>query len=273
MMEMRWHIGKPVRCLVLVAVIVLTLVPLTELFLDLALLVLVCMRLMLGWLFFLVQSLRQASLDGGLLASFLIGLGVTAICLHMVMVHFVRQWPGSNRIWRWKWTLSLVAIPLILFGVCVAIQGAVTTSGWLFSEPLAKDYSRLSRRSSASRLARLGKVIGESSEEQTHFPSSVHAVSTALVEEERLERSVIYRDLERDDVPEYWTWLGAVKLDSAGDIPVAFAPRPDRNGVRVVAFLDGTAKECTEEEWQAALERWRQAMAKSTDNGATLEAK
>jgi hypothetical protein len=223
-------------------------------------------HLLVGWLTFLARSLPQTALDAGWLASFLIGLGVTAICAHAIMLHFMRQWSGGKSSWRWKWTLSLLAIPLLLFGICVSIQGAVTTSGWLFSGHFAENHSRMITRASAAQLVRLAKGLAESSPGQTHLPNSIGSISINLAEEEHFQRSVIYRDPDHNDVPEYWTWLGGVNLNSAGDVPVAFAPRPDRRGARVVSFLDGTAKECTEEEWQAALFRWRQAMAETTNN-------
>ena len=223
---------------------------------------LLLIRVAVGWLVFLWETVPQIHVDVLSLVNGIAGLVVVCAVLHWLLASVFGRIAAEGRRWRWGATLSIVAAVAVMFGICVAAVGLVTSVGWATSSTgkLRGSWGtpRAQNNHNASYLVSNGRHVALQGDGK--LPEDLFG-SLAMASSLFGEPYIAFFDESIEQPPQYFTWLGK-DLDATGmpgDIPVAVAPHPYADGTRLVAFLDESVKECTEEEWQAALSRWRQA--------------
>ena len=91
-----------------------------------------------GWARFLARVLPQVHLNGLALAEALVVLAVLAGGLHLFLGRLWRRWheamPGA-RPWPVRWSASLVALLILLFGATMASVGMAHHVGWMVTSP------------------------------------------------------------------------------------------------------------------------------------------
>jgi hypothetical protein len=221
-------------------------------------------HLAVGWVVFLWETIPRIRMDMSSIVNGIIGLVVTCAVLHWLLAKVSGFTPTAGRRWRWSATLSIVAAGAVMFGICVATVGLVTSVEWASSSSGKMRGSLGKPRDQNKHNARyLVSFAGnEALQRDGRLPEHLFgtiAMASSLFNEPYI--TFFNEDIEQP--PEYFTWLGngLRVLEAPGDVPVAAAPHPYADGTRLVAFLDETVKECAEVEWQAALSRWRQAVA------------
>ncbi|RBP39676.1 hypothetical protein DES53_109103 [Roseimicrobium gellanilyticum] len=221
------------------------------------------LRVAVGWLVFLWETVPQIHVDGLSLVNGVVGLVVVCAVLHWLLASVFGRTAATGHRWRWRTTLSIVAVVAVMFGICVATVGLVTSIGWASSSAgkLRGSYGtpRDQNRHNASYLVSNGRHVAL--QEDGKLPEDLFG-ALAMASSLFREPFVVFFDENLEQPPQYFTWLGK-GLDATGtpgDVPVAVAPHPYADGTRLVAFMDERVEECTEEEWQAALVRWRQTV-------------
>lgn len=269
MMEMRWHIGKAVRLLVaatgvlLVAGLLMPFFPRLEGVIELG------FRLALGWLSYSYRTLPAMRLDMAQLFFGVLGFGFACFAMRAVLRMFrAQQEAGDGQ--RWKHAVGLTAVAALVLSAGVIAGGLVDqvtsfpVQHWM--EPRFRGGGLAGVNGSKAKF--IVEVAKEAGAADKHLPLQFHDIWGVGVTSEASNLMPIL-NADPTAMKEFWIYLGGTKLDAAADIPVLAAPRPDKNGKRLVAFMDTEVVECTEEEWQAALERWRQAMRPGDEQQVT----
>jgi hypothetical protein len=214
------------------------------------------LHLFVGWSFLVLEALQSMRVDKLALANSIIAMVVACVVLHWLMVKCFGKTTARPGAWRWKWTLLLAAMVATLYSMCVATVGLVTSVGWANTPTSVTTMgtARQQSRSNARNLVLFARYDAKSSNGVLSNPRP-DIFDTPLFAHFYLE------DLSQPPVPFMWLGEGLNIATTPGDVPIAVAPQKYADGLRLVAFMDESVKECTEEEWQAALERWRQAVA------------
>jgi hypothetical protein len=271
MMEMRWHIGKPVQRFALTAGIVFVLALLTGPFPELGAVMVAGMRLVFGWLICLVKTLPTLRLDVVPVWYGTLGFVLACVALHLLL-RSLRVQQGREESPRWKHSVgiaagvSIIASLGVVAGEIVEHVTSFPGESWMESRNSERAYVVLNK----ARARYLVEQSKAAAEDDGHLLVQFHDVCRTTGDAASM---MLFRTADPTAVKEFWIYLGGTKLESPGNVPVLAAPHPDKNGKRIVAFLDATVDECTEEEWQAAVERWRQAVKGSEDQKVTEAAR
>ncbi|MEZ0274603.1 MAG: hypothetical protein ACAH88_06840 [Roseimicrobium sp.] len=194
-----------------------------------------------------------------------LGLLLVSVCLDVILRALRRRESKGTGRWRLKWSFGIAGMLMVFFGIGMSIYGAMAAMKWIGNGKLsAHDGDRLS----AHVLYHLGAKYAKKS------PATLHDNLTDMLSAGKdmstwQRRSALFPAASVWEAPEYWTWLGGVPLEGPEDVPIGFAPRLNKDGTRIVLFRNGMTEDCTEEEWQAALERWRQAVRSGDEKRAT----
>ena len=220
------------------------------------------LHLLAGWAMFIVSAVSEMRMEPVLLVNTLLGLLAACVFMHWVLIRVSNFSASLGRKWRWKWTLSLSAFVLLLFPLYAATSGVMHHGGNLMAEGFEHRYTRGSLKSlnltGARLVADAAKAYAD--EHQGRWPRQITDLFTdEMLPSPSFARYGVFHTNGLLDAAEPWILLGGPPSGNL-DLPLVVAPRPNENGLRVVAFQNGTAKECTEEEWQEALARWRRAM-------------
>ncbi len=94
--------------------------------------------LLIGWLAFLARVSRQITLDWPAIASTAIVLGLFLIGFHWFAASAVwqrnRSTAGPPKQWRWRYTVSIVALMVVLFAAGTAMVGIAHQWAWLVAK-------------------------------------------------------------------------------------------------------------------------------------------
>ena len=261
MMEMRWHIGKYVRLfaaaagVLFVSALLLPFFPRLEGVMELG------FRLALGWLAFLVKVVPPLRLDVAPVLYGVFGFGLTCFAMHAILrtLRAQQKQAGGQ---RWKHSVCMTAGVSIMLGLGFLTSEIVENmmsfprGNWVQQQWSERAFTALNK-GRANHIA--GQIRTAAEENDGRLPFQFHDIWGEDRASEAADM-MPFRSADPTAMEELWIYLGGTELDSAGSVPVLAAPRTDKNGKRIVAFLDTTVAECTEEEWQAALQRWRHAM-------------
>lgn len=217
-------------------------------------------RLVTGWLSYLFKTLPGLRLDTMQALYAALGFCLACLTMHLILRTFRAQQNQKNGP-RWRhsvWMAVGVSIALGLGAMTGEIVDQVASfpkGNWLQERWSERAFVVLNK----GRAKYLVEEIRAAGENEGRLPLRFFGV-WGKDRAEEAANMVAFRTADPTALTELWIYLGGTNLNSAANVPVLAAPRPDKNGKRLVAFLDATVTECTEEEWQAALERWRQAM-------------
>jgi hypothetical protein len=97
-------------------------------------------HLFLGWAFFLYRVLPGISLSWVGVATTLLCLGLLSFGLHRFSNGFYAQVQKRRQVetiqpWRWRWTVSLLAVIVLMFVAGIAAVGIVHQTVWLVTAP------------------------------------------------------------------------------------------------------------------------------------------
>ncbi|RBP39677.1 hypothetical protein DES53_109104 [Roseimicrobium gellanilyticum] len=260
MIEMRWHIGRPVRLLILGAGFWLVMGLLLPFFPRLEALMQLGFGLAVGWLSYLHKTLPTLQLDMAQVFFGVLGFGFACFAMRAVLQMFRAQQEAEDGP-RWKHSVGLTAIAALVLSAGVIAGGLVDQVASFPVQHWMEPHFRGGGFSAAnkSRAKDIVEVAKEAGAPDKHLPLQFHDILGVGVTSEASSLMPIL-NTDPTAMKEFWIYLGGTKLDAAPDVPVLAAPRPDKHGKRIVAFMDTTVMDCTEEEWQASLERWRQTM-------------
>jgi hypothetical protein len=95
-----------------------------------------------GWIHFIVRNLMTVELNPAL-----VGEGIACTIALGVVAHYFCRWlwretgASAERVWRWQWTASGLALVLLLFVTGIGTIGFAHQAVWLFSakDPLLVD--------------------------------------------------------------------------------------------------------------------------------------
>lgn len=93
--------------------------------------------LVAGWARFTVDTLPRVSVSWGHVAMAAATVALLSFGLHRFLKWLAPSMGGPE--WRWRWTLSAVALLALLFGTSVASAGIVHQTAWLASQPMFED--------------------------------------------------------------------------------------------------------------------------------------
>jgi hypothetical protein len=139
------------------------------------------LNIVFGWILYLMRVLPQVRFDLGVVAT-------AAICLPLFVVggHSFLRWlsasivgedlpePVRGRIWKWRWTVSLVVLVLMMFIAGMAAAGIAHQTGWLITsrENWTEGSGRLfaARMMSVNNLKQIGLGLHNYHEARSSFP-------------------------------------------------------------------------------------------------------
>lgn len=221
-------------------------------------------RLCFGWMHRLWQTIPEITITPMSVANGVGALLIGGISLHYTMTALYRCIkPGSC--WRIKWSASLVAGVMLMFGICMSVSGIGTHLALLFQESIRQP-SLLRAEFDDLRSARLLASAFRWSDME---PGFVRARNWSELEKRGESRTRPLEDLallnasSRIDVPEVWTYLGWVGDIELENTLVFCAPRPYSSECRLVIFSNGEVKRCTPQEFEEAMSYWRFVRAKN----------
>ncbi len=234
-----------------------------ELIVPIEALLTVGFHLILGWWFYLTSAWLNVTLEPVLVLNGLLGLTVATLALHWVLRTSVPPAEGRSSKWRWRWTFAIASFVVLLFGVSVSAVGLVEHGSGALRESMqtagTPGWEKGQRRSSARYLVALTKVWRE--EAQTESPKSALGFFDGKFDSaEQWKRWATFATTERRQPIELWFLLDVPDAGLSADVPLVYAPRLNKMGLRIVAFGNGEVKELTEPEWEEALTRWRVAL-------------
>lgn len=248
----RLQIAPFLKWFLIVAALYLAAVIAAEFFPAVGFFVVACARLTIGGLIFAMETWPSVQWSVAPLFNGLISLVVAVLLFHFALVHVSKG--RASRPWRWKWSASFACVLLLLFGICLSATGVMTHMLLLVEGPIAWTFNHrffLGRDLTHAKL--LASLAASSS-------------WSDAVREKQMEPAD-WRDMARlmslpgQEPPEIWTWLARCDKGRRGEVPVLVSPRWHSPGKRLVAFSDGSARECSDEEYEAAIDRWYEARA------------
>lgn len=215
-------------------------------------------RLALGWIPYLFDVVPKTQLNLELLLSSLGALLLAATGLQFFMSRLF----ASGR-WPWRWTLMWCGLLIVMFGTSIAAVGVVHQTGWLFRLPSWSDWRGRGLRTSRAKMNALQVMIAARTHAGNHggkFPD------TSAEFKEMTDPRFFWVAMDSQDVLEPLVYAGAGLNDhDPGDLPVVWSPRPNTDGWRVVARLDGITETMHEDKFQEVLTKLREHLAKQAD--------
>ncbi|MEZ0274602.1 MAG: hypothetical protein ACAH88_06835 [Roseimicrobium sp.] len=218
------------------------------------------LHLLSGWSFFAWRALSSVRIDYMALANGIVGIVVACVVLHWLLVKCLGRSEIRPDGWRLRLTLRIAMGVVVVFAMCVVTIGLVTSVGWY----LKPNGIRTQNRSHVRTLVQFARMHAE--QQAGRIPDERPGIYGG---ESDLYTQFYHEGLSQP--PECFIWFGKGLsiTNTPGDIPLAAAPQKYADGTRLVAFLDESVKECTEEEWQAALDRWRRVKEGMVREGHT----
>lgn len=216
-------------------------------------------RLAFGWIFYFFDVVPKTQLNLELLLSSLGALLLAATGLQFFMSRlFV---PGR---WPWRWTLMWCGLLVVMFGTSIAAVGIVHQTGWLFRLPKWIDMRGFGVRMQALNQAKHVLIAARihAKEHEGRLPDTCAEMMPEIVSEAR----IFWATMDRGMPLEPFVYAGAGLNDQdPGDLPVVWSPRPNADGWRVVARLDGSTEAMHEDKFQEVLTKLREHLAKQAD--------
>lgn len=220
-------------------------------------------RLCFGWVHRLWQTVPEITITPSSVANGTGALLLGSFVLHFTLATMSRHF-NSRPAWRIRWSASLVAGLMLLFGICMSASGIGVHLKLLFQEPIAQP-SLQREEFNDFRTARTLAAAFRWSDVEPGFTRAKnwHELASRYKDGLRpLEDLALLKASARVDVPEVWTFL-----EHAGDPEleatlVFCAPRAYSKEGRLAIFSDGEVKRCTPREFEVAMTNWRFARAK-----------
>lgn len=215
-------------------------------------------RLDLGWIPYLFDVVPKTRGNLELLLSSLGALLLAAAGLQFFMSRlFV-----SGR-WPWRWTLMWCGLLVVMFSTSIAAVGIVHQMGWLFRLPKWIEWSGFGvpqALNNAKLIIMAARIYAE--EHEGRLPDTCTEMMPEIVSEAR----IFWATMDRGMPLEPFVYAGAGLNDQdPGDLPVVWSPRPNADGWRVVARLDGRTEAMHEDKFQEVLTKLREHLAKQAD--------
>lgn len=192
------------------------------------------LRIAFGSIGFLIRTVPEIRPSGEAVVVASVALAIIAVGVHRLG----RRCAGG---WRFRQTVSVVAVGLLLATAGIGATGVAHQAGWLLNspEPLVWSGSTArSRVSSKNRLIDIGLAAYkyEADTARSPFHSDGHGPFTRLLP--YLERDVGYDFDERWDAPANAAAVGTVvtRLRYAGVHPDAIFPKTDANGRALATY-------------------------------------
>lgn len=247
--------GKKIWWGLKVAVVVIILI----FFLGLFSLLELPFRLVFGWVFYLVEVVPQTRINPELLLSSSAALLLSITGMQWLM----RKFCDRNR-WPWRFTLAWCGILVVMFGTSIAAVGIVHQTGWLFRLPKWIEMRGFSMQAQAMNNAKQVLLAAKqhAKDHDGRLPDTCAEMMPEIVSEAR----IFWATVDRGMPLEPFVYAGAGLNDQdPGDLPVVWSPRPNADGWRVVARLDGITETMHEDKFQEVLTKLREHLAKQAD--------
>lgn len=209
------------------------------------------LRVLFGWLFYLVEVIPRTQINFELL---LCSLG--ALLLGMAgMQCLMSRLRAANR-WPWRWTLTWCAMLVVMFSTSIAAVGIVHQTGWLFRLRGWIEMGGMGTQMKAVNNAKQVVLAARqyASEHNGMFPEVCAEMMPGIVSDSR----IFWATMDRGMPLEPLVYAGAgIRDTDDGSLLVVWSPRPSSSGRRVIARLDGSAEIIREKEFQTLLAAYR----------------
>ena len=210
------------------------------------------LRVLFGWLFYLIEVIPRTQINIELL---LCSLG--ALLLGMAGMQWLMSRLRTANRWPWRWTLTWCGILIVMFSTSIAAVGLVHQVGWLFRLPVWIEWGGMGTQMKAVNNAKQVVLAARqyASEHDGKFPEVCAEMMPEIVSDSRIFWATVDRGMPLEPL----VYAGAGMRDTDdGSLPVVWSPRSSTNGRRVIARLDGSAELVREEKFQELLAAYRE---------------
>jgi len=167
-------------------------------------------------------------------------------------------------VWRWRWTVCLSTLLLIVFGVSLAVGGIAHQIAWLTKSGdwMVSNRSPTMRSlSHAKQMITLLKLYA--SDNNGKYPENLDAlveVPDLTTPEYYLKISSVGWDIGEPVTP--WVFVSGLTDDDAGDIPLVISPYALKGKGRLIGTNDSRVALMSEAQIKEALPSWRSGYRK-----------
>jgi hypothetical protein len=212
------------------------------------------LRVLFGWLFYLVEVIPRTQINVELLTCSLgaLLLGMAGMQYLMSRLHAANRWP-------WRWTLAWCAMLVVMFSTSIAAVGIVHQVGWLFRLPVWIEWSGMGTQMKAANNAKQMVLAARqyASEHDGKLPDTCAEMMPEIVSDSRIFWATVDRGMPLEPL----VYAGAGIRDTGdGSLLVVWSPRPSSSGRRVIARLDGSAELVREDKFQEMLAAYRERL-------------
>lgn len=222
-------------------------------------------KLCVGWLAFVARTVPKMQANYLLLANGLLGLLLGVAALQWVMRTLFQSNSPASCPWRWKWTIAATSMFALLFGICVSAVGIATHGSSLFQEPVVKTHpsrSTIHRDVTNARQLYVETTIADDERGRAPLGGWAALAKSTNLDPAELNSLAVVRSLPTEEPPEVWVYLQTPDDYIDSGVPLFCAPRPHVSGKLLVSFADGTARVCSQAEYDEAIAQWHFACSK-----------
>lgn len=202
-----------------------------------------------GWFLYLKNVTSQITMNGGLIGSSLVALGLAVLGLHALANWLWRRSRPAANPWSFRWTAAITTMLLLLFASANAGAGIGHQIGWLKSMDWVESNWELMRPRNQARQILIA-IDDWAYDHDDNYPLTLAEAVHGKIDE---PASLLLVNLKADSTPEPWLYFGpALGVSPAVTRLLIAAPRSHK-GLRVVGYTDGTSSAIREEEYQKLL--------------------
>lgn len=199
-----------------------------------------------GWFLYLRQVSGQISMNGGLIGSSFVALGLAVLGLHALAGWLWRRSQPAANPWSFRWTAAITTMLLLLFASANAGAGIGHQIGWLKSmDWVQSNWESMRSRNQARQV--LIPVIEWAYDHDDKYPLTLAEAVHGKTDE---PAKLLLVNLTAGGTPEPWLYFGAALQVRDDDQRLLIAAPRSHKGLRVVGYTDGTSSAIREEEYQ-----------------------
>lgn len=216
-------------------------------------------RILLGWYSHLSIVYANLALTWQGIAIGIALVLATTWALHLMLKCFRRMTSKPDGPWKWRWSISIMVLALTLFATTCASVGIVHHGVWVMKNPLSYDASRGIVTRALSNVRQLATAVQIYQDDHArNAPDRLEE----LEDEEIIEKGNLLRLNTIETLyqpPTVWIYLKPPNGSLDPALPILASPFPIAHGKYVVAFADRDSRAIDATQYEAVLQRWRDA--------------